>query len=107
MIKENKAVISFFENHYPKKIEDLEGKLKPIADRLFTLMENPEPREEELDVFREFQKEINNFADALKLNLSYLTPQTEKYLSYLEPDYLIKSFKDKRVKIIMTILFHK
>ena len=107
MIKENKAVISFFENHYPKKIEALESKLKPIADKLFTLMENPEVSEEELDVFREFQKEVSNFADALTLNLAYLDIQTDQYLSHIGPEYLTKSFKSVRVKAIMGVYIRK
>ena len=105
MIKENKAVISFFENHYPKKIEALESKLKPIADKLFTLMENPEVSEEELYFIWEFQKEVNNFVNALTLNLAYLDIQTDQYLSHIGPEYLTKSFKSVRVKAIMGVLY--
>ncbi len=79
----------YFEITYPRRLEELKGKLEPIAVKAFEWI-GKDNKEEAVASIQEFQDELDKFVNNTKLHIMGLKTVSPNYTQLVTRDYLIE-----------------
>lgn len=93
----------YFEERYPKQLEELEEDLLPISREILNNLDN---NDNLIELMKSFRQRVIKFSEVTRSHIIFFKDKlSEKHLHLVTPAYILESFNDPDIKIIFKNVF--